>query len=487
MKKQFALRCLVAGVAVAMVQGCTTPAPPQYASPVFKDPAQPETLPALAFSLLESQESQDQRLGPVAQPPGTEVPEPPQIKVFSMSDLEKTQLDPLMGQLVRDFELARINDPLYQTALYELQAGMIGADLASLAYTPSVSLSNRFLENESSARTTLSISQPLFNMELLATLEEEDSRRAAAQALMKLREYELIERVFSAVTGLIKAQEKLLVNESRIKTLEDTARGAERELELGKGTVTDVRDAAVRLEQARAEHIKLNSAKAASLRQLEQLTGRKPDPAAYILRKGARQMDVQPLEQLMGTALEFSSGLIQARANQRLAELAALKSKSAYLPAVNFTASRSYSDRGDISNSGVNFGVSVPVNAGTFYQAQIASAKISQAQLNTAQVRQKLEADVEQGHADVLSGLAEVNIRLQAIEAAELSLKATEKSFAGGVRTRLDVLNAAQTVYQVNEQYITSVIDLAKAYLTVSNLSSQKVSTTVGKLQTLLF
>lgn len=487
MNKPFVIRCLVAGIAVAMVQGCGTPAPPKYASPVFQDPAQPQSLTDLTLTLLESQQAEDERLGPTAQPPGVEVPEPPQIQVFSLSDLEKVQLDPLLGQLVRDFEFARLNDPLYQTALYEFQAGMIGADLASLAYTPSVSLSNRFLENESSSRTTVSVTQPVFNMELLATLEEEDSRRAAAQAQMKLREYELIERVFGAVTNLIKAQEKLVVNESRIKTLQDTARGAQRELELGKGTVTDVRDAAVRLEQARAEQIKLMSAKGSALRTLEQLTGRKPDPLAYILRKGERSMSIAPAEISLANAMQYSNTLLQARANQRLAELAALKSKSAYLPSVSITASKSYSDRGDISNSGVNFGVSVPVNAGTFYQAQIASAKISQAQLNTAQVRQKLEVDVEQNHADVLSGVTEVNIRLQAVEAAELSLLATEKSFAGGVRTRLDVLNAAQTVYQVNEQYINSVIDLAKSYLTLSNLSSQQVSTTVGDLQRLLF
>lgn len=488
MKKVFFKhRLLPLAVAVLALQACGTARQPDFASPVYSDPRQPLSLPELAGSLLEDEDDVAERIGPVKQRPNDQIPEPPKVKVYSLSDLEKTQLDPLMGQLVRDFELARLNDPQYQSALYEFQAGMIGADLAKLAYTPSVSVTNRFLENEKNARTTVQLSQPLFNLSLLATLEEEDSRRAAAQAQMKLREYELVERLFTAVTNLIKAQEKLQVNETQIKALEGASEGAQREFELGKGTVTDVRDASVRLEQAKADQIRLESAKDAAARSMEQLIGRPVEPANYVLKHQPRQVEVGNLDAYMSTAMQYNSGLLQARANQRLTELAALKSKAAYVPVVSFNAAKSYSQTGDVSSSGVNFGLSVPVNAGTFYEAQIASAKISQAQLTTAQVRRKLEVDITQSHADVNSGMREVNIRLQAVEAAELSLKSTEKSFAGGVRTRLDVLNSVQTLYTVNEQYINSVMDLAKAYLTLSNLTSQPVSDTVSKVQTLLF
>lgn len=487
-KVVFKSRLLPLTIAALVLQACgTTPKRPDFASPVYTEQRQPLSLPELAASLLEDEKDVAERIGPVAQRPNDQIPEPPKVKVYSLSELEKTQLDPLMGQLVRDFELARLNDPQYQSALYEFQAGMIGADLAKLAYTPSVSVTNRVLENEKNARTTIQLSQPLFNLSLLATMEEEDSRRAAAQAQMKLREYELVERLFTAVTNLIKAQEKLLVNDTQVKALQGASEGAQRELELGKGTVTDVRDASVRLEQAKADQIRLESTKDAAVRTMEQLIGRPVDPANYVLKRQPRKVEVGALNTYMSTAMEYNSGLLQARANQRLSELAALKSKAAYVPVVNFNAAKSHTHNSDVSSSGVNFGLSVPVNAGTFYEAQIASAKISQAQLATAQVRRKLEVDITQSHADVNSGMREVNIRLQAVEAAELSLTSTQKSFAGGVRTRLDVLNSVQTLYTVNEQYINSVMDLAKAYLTLSNLTSQPVSETVSKVQTILF
>lgn len=479
-------RCGLAVGLLLSLAACGTAVKPM-SSPVYSNPDQPSTLPELTWSLLSSEEDLAERLGPVKPREGEVVPEPPLIKVYSLADLEKAQIDPLLGQLVRDLELARHNDPVYQGALFEFQAAMIGADLARFAYTPSVSVANRFLENESASRTTIAISQPIFNLELLATMEEEDSRRAVAQAQMKLREYELIDRVFSAVTGLIKAQEKLLVNRSRVSALESAAMAAKREQELGKGTITDVRDAEVRFEQARAETVRLESALASAVRTLSQLVGKQVSPEAYALRKAPPVLPMDPLNSYLAGAMSSNGGLIVARANQRLAELAALKSKAANIPAVSFTASQSYSTRGDVSNSGINFGVSVPINAGTFYQAQIASAKISQSQLNTSQVKQKLEVDVNQNYADVLAGINEVTIRLKAIEAAELGLLATEKSYAGGVRTRLDVLNSVQTLYTTNEQYINSVIDLTKSYLSLSNLSSRPVSATINTLQTLLF
>jgi protease secretion system outer membrane protein len=131
--------------------------------------------------------------------------------------------------------------------------------------------------------------------------------------------------------------------------------------------------------------------------------------------------------------------------------------------------------------------LNVPINAGTFYQSEIASARITQAQLGTLDVRQKLELEIDQNYADISSGLNEVNIRLRAIDAAELSRKATEKSYQGGVRTRLDVLNTVQTVFLVKEQYINSVVDLAVNYLRLSNMTAQPPAETISELQLLLF
>jgi protease secretion system outer membrane protein len=453
----------------------------------FNLDAQPDSFLELLPTLIESDATRDARLGPMKRPAEAEIPSPPTIREYLVKDLQVDGVSTLAARFVRDFELAKMNDPAYQAALYEYQVGDINADVVALAYTPRLSVQNAFLQNENNSRTTVSVSQPLFNMQLLATVKEEDSRRAAAQAQMQIREYELSERLFEAVVRLIESQEQLTVNTARMEALQNEFVGAKRELELGVGAVTDVRDAETRLDQARAEQLKFKAAIKTATRRLFQLTGEKPDPANYALSRTDRVSPVKPSDFYMARALDFNSDLLKSRAEERLIELAALKSKSAYLPYVDLTVSRSYSNSGDTQNSGVTFGVSVPINAGTFYEASAATARLSQARLSTREILEKVESSVEQSHFNVVVGLEEVRARLQAIESAKLSVTANEKSFTGGVRTRLDVLNSVETLYVVNQQYIQSVIELARNYLKLSNQAALPVKDTVSQIHQILF
>lgn len=448
---------------------------------------QPDKFFELAPTLIESQEKQEARIGPMKLPKDVEVPRPPVVREYSLKDIDTSGLDSLSARFSRDFELAKQNDPAYQAALYEFQVGDINADVVALAYTPRFAIQNRFLENENNSRTTISITQPLFNMQLLATVQEEDSRRASAQAQMNIREYELSERVFEAVIALIEAQEQLSVNTARIEALDNEFSGAKREFVLGVGAITDVRDAETRMEQARAEQLKFKSDIRSASRRLFQLTGERPDPANYSLNRGERISPVKSIDSYMSRAMEYNSLLLRSRAQQRLAELEALKAKSAYLPSVDLIASRSYSDNGDTKNSGLTFGVNVPINAATFYEASAATARLNQARLTTLEVKEKIESGVEQAHFSVTAGVEEVRARLRAIESAKLSVTANEKSFTGGVRTRLDVLNSVETLYVVNQQYIKSVAELARNYLNLNNQAALPVKDTVAQIHQILF
>lgn len=448
---------------------------------------QPNSFLELLPTLIESQESQNARIGPMPRPDDMEIPRPPMVREYSLEDIKDVGDVGLKQRFSRDFELAKINDPAYQAALYEFQVGDINADIAALAYTPRLSIQNRFLENENNSRTTISITQPLFNVQLLATVGEEDSRRVSAQAQMRIRENELSERVFESIIRLIESQEKLDVNTARITALQNTFMGAKRELELGVGTRTDVRDSETRLEQAGAEQIKFQSEIRTASRRLLQLTGENPDPANYGLSRVERILSVKPIETYMARALEFNSSLLKSRAEERLVELAALKSKGAYLPSVDLIASRSYSDIGSLRNSGLTFGVSVPISAATFYEASAATAQLSQARLTTREVQEQVELEIELAHSNVIAGIEEIRARFRAIESAKLSVNANEKSFSGGIRTRLDVLNSVETLYVVNQQYIQSVIELARNYLKLHNQAALPVRDTVTEIHQILF
>ncbi|HEX4856453.1 MAG TPA: TolC family protein, partial [Limnobacter sp.] len=124
---------------------------------------------------------------------------------------------------------------------------------------------------------------------------------------------------------------------------------------------------------------------------------------------------------------------------------------------------------------------------GTFYQSNAASADVSRSKFQTASVMQEVERDVRFYHSEVEVGLKESVSRLQAIEAAELSRTANERSFKGGVRTRIDVLNSVQVLFSTREEYLNTVVRLTRNHFELSRNSATPVTQTISELQQLLF
>ena len=74
-----------------------------------------------------------------------------------------------------------------------------------------------------------------------------------------------------------------------------------------------------------------------------------------------------------------------------------------------------------------------------------------------------------------------------AIEAAELSVAANRKSYEGGVRSNLDVVNAIQTVFEVKNQYINSALVLADNYLNLQLIAGIPASEAIANVEHFLF
>lgn len=117
-------------------------------------------------------------------------------------------------------------------------------------------------------------------------------------------------------------------------------------------------------------------------------------------------------------------------------------------------------------------------------RAAAANANKSQEQARDAEEKTRLE--VHRYWSLVNAGLRELPIRLGAIEAAQLSVQANEKSFKGGVRSQIDVLNSIQTSYQVQQDYVNAVLSLADNYLNLLLQSASPTSQAMAQIQSFL-
>jgi outer membrane protein TolC len=390
--------------------------------------------------------------------------------------------------LLRDFQQARNFDPIFAAARIENEAGKLDAKIASMAYYPNARVSLSQLDNENSDRKTLGITQPIFSYEKWLTLKEADPKLALAGTKLELSQYDLAQRLFKAVSTLVEAREKLALNANTLKALEAQVLSARRAFELGMGTITDLRDTEVRLAQVKSQSFVLKAAKSAAERQYIALVGQSPSEFGYTLKTKPVSIRLSTLQEYMSLAEQRSPAIRSNEISIELAEISKKKAIASLLPSVNAFVQRSQiSGVPSVSNSGVALRVDLPLQAGSFYKGTAADLELNKVQEQARNTLQQIKLEVERNYSQVEAIQSELLVRAEAIKASELSLEATEQSFKGGVRTKLDVLNALQALFQARADFASAQLRLGETFLALLTVSAIDTYITLMQINELIF
>lgn len=388
------------------------------------------------------------------------------------------------GALSDALQLARQHDPQFLQAVAERGVNRISAQAAGAAYYPQAQLSYNQNDSETKPRQTYTLSQPLISADRWATLKEREPREQLAEATYRMREQELSQRLLKAASELLRLHENLQFSQAKIAAMDRQSAAAARAFELGQGTVTDVRDAKVRLDQARAEMLLMEAQIGAAQRQLTAMTG---VPAGAFVRsvpRVQRWLGLRSLDDYLQAAAEGHPQLQVAQANQRVAELGVMRADYAFLPVLSATYTVTSSAGRQTQYSGLQ--LSLPLQASSYYQMKGAAASASRALEQTRETQLRIRLDIQRLWELAGAGQRELAIRLEAIQSAQLNVEANEKSFKGGVRSQTDVLNSIQTLYQVQQDYVNAVLQLAENHLNLLLQAAVPVDDAVAQVQAIL-
>lgn len=385
------------------------------------------------------------------------------------------------GVLTTALVKAKLVDPLYRAGLAEFDSNVQLANMSGSAYYPQLKLATGQTDNDAGARrNSVAVIQPLWSAVRSATRKEYEPRMVAADASLALREVDLTKRLYAALSDMLLARESLVQNRVLIDALTKEQKAAQTLLERGRGTITDVRDAEVKLLQAKGEALRLNAQLDAAMGKLNSMVGE-----AMVVPELNPRADGQGV-QLEGPAqAPINPELVLAEQNEVLALLGADKARAAWLPEVNFTINRTEVGGQVSTYSGV--ALALPLEAGKFYDQYASQAKAVQAQEERRDKERFVSLELGRLKALVAAGLAEVPVRLQAVRAAELSVLANQKSFEGGVKTVMDVLNSIQTVYAVKTDYVKALLALADSLLQLRIQQGYDGNQGLADVQALLF
>lgn len=367
------------------------------------------------------------------------------------------------GELIHSYQLARSNDPGFQAAIAERKANLIQSQVARAALFPELRASMQQIETETTPRRTYQLTQPLLAADRIATFLEGTPREGIAEYTYQQREGELLQRYYRAVSELVRIRESIALNTAKMDAFSQQVVSAKRSFELGAGTVTDLRDAEVRLAQAKSNDLQLKARQAAAERQFSMIVGELPPPEAFHLKPEMGPIPLLAVDDYLESAGSGNPQLVVARQNQRIAELGELRAKMAYLPSVSAVATQT--EISGRQNNYVGVALTYPLQAGSVLQVRSAAANAEKAKEQARDSEEKVRLEVQRLHDLVKAASAEIDMRLAAVNAATLSVEANEKSFRGGVRSKVDVLNSIQTLFQTKEEYVNAVVQLGENYL----------------------
>ncbi|NWB11983.1 TolC family outer membrane protein [Pseudomonas sp. D5002] len=393
--------------------------------------------------------------------------------------------------LLDAYDLALRNDPTFQAAIQEREAGEENRIIGRAGLLPNLSWSYNNSRNESevtqstavgnvtsdrdyrSYASTLTLQQPLLDYEAYARYRQGAAQALFADERFRSKSQELAVRVLSAYSQALLAQERIELSRAQKRAYAERLQLNERLLKGGEGTRTDVLETQARLSLAQAEEIESLDTQDAALRELEAIVGQplQIDELAPL----TRQFEIPPLapnrfETWREMAMANNPELKSQHHALDVAEYEVERKRAGHMPKVSLYASSrqtssdsesSYNQKYDTNSVGIQ--VSLPLFAGGSVSASTRQAanQLSQAQYELdAQTARTLIELRKQFNLNT-SGAAKVRAYEMAVSSATALVKATKKSVTGGERVNLDVLDAEQQLFTARRD----LADARHAYL----------------------
>lgn len=386
--------------------------------------------------------------------------------------------------LLQAYQAALQNDPTYQSAVHDNEAGQQNRYIGRAALLPQVSADysnshNRAdvdaSDNEGGSQLThpvynshvaeVSLRQSIINFDGLARMRQGAAQSDYATAQFGLRRQEMILRVAGAYMDALLSSEQLRLAQVQRDTYLEQKKVNDRLFDKGEGTKTDMLETQSRLDLAEAQVIEARDNVQTSRATLAGIVGEE----VTALDELAPGFHVAPVgngyEAWKEQALSGNPEIVSARFAIESAHQEVNKDRAGHAPRLDFVASYAkntaqtidtYNQTSTVRSIGIQLTVPLYAGGGVVATTRQAVAGQEKAKSDLQATTDKVLVELHKEYSLVLSSASRISALDKAVESSLLLIKATEQSIKGGVRINLDLLNAQQQLY-------TAQRDLAQA------------------------
>jgi protease secretion system outer membrane protein len=386
--------------------------------------------------------------------------------------------------LLDAYQKARENDPVLRAAKFEHEAGQQLAAMGRANLLPQVSLNYGVADNRAdrtsqtilgprtdypqyrSKSGSVSLRQPLFNMEAVARYQQGVAQAHYSDAIYDTRTRDLVVRLVSAYADAQFADAQLSLALAQRQAFAEQKAVNEKMFVKGEGTKTDMLETQAKYDMAEATVLEAQDNVATARGTLAAIIGEEVNDLE-ILKDDFQVLPVEPagFADWKEIALKNNADLKAQRHAVEAARQEVKKNRAGHYPRLDATASYSKSDSESLTtfnqnsiNRSVGVQLSIPIYSGGYVNAAtrqaVANYERAKAELDDKTGRMLVE--LRKQYNAVISSASRIQAQSKAVQSAKLLVNATQQSVKGGLRINLDVLNAQQQLY-------TSLRDLTQA------------------------
>ena len=306
-------------------------------------------------------------------------------------------------------------------------------------------------------RFSVSLQQTLFNWQAFS------ARRRATQLENQLESeyYYELSRLFTDVAerylNVLFAQDSLTSVAAEVDAVSNQLNQIQSLFSLQLAQITDLRQAEASLTAVQAEQLRLQVELAIAQERLRAVTGIEAGEL-HILREDTALPEPANNLQFWIEMAESKNKQIRARRSAlKAAEERISETQGAYMPRVNFFATRQESNvgfdnrfLGDTDNTFIGVDITIPIYAGGANRARESEAR-AQRNIAESELRQTeldANANVRSAYLQAQSSKLLTEAAERLVESTRLSSEAAQEGFELGVVTNVDVLNALRDQFQ---------------------------------------
>jgi outer membrane protein len=389
------------------------------------------------------------------------------------------------------YQIAVKNDPVILAAKANYNADKETLKQGRAVLLPQLASSANKLEpadptstNPDKTTYSASLSQSLFNVPAWFQFKSAKNMDQVAEATFAANQQDLIIRVSETYFNVLRAYENKQTREAELSAISRQLEQTQERFEVGLLPITDVYEIQAIFDETTANNLEANGALDIAFEKLQSLTGQSHNELSG-LKDSFIAVSPEPID--VDSWVQFSLAnnftLKASQLAQQAANATATAAKAQHLPKVTISTDYSKRDlRPTLTSDGiiteqtsVNLNLTMPIFSGglTSSQARQSSFKAKAAEHNYMAAKRNTIQVARSTHQQVITNIARVKARKQAIKSAESALQATQAGYEVGTRNIIDVLLAQRTVFQAKRNVASARYDYILSMMRLKQVAGQ--------------